>query len=71
MGALVESAITKKRQATIPKAIREHLRLKPGDRALSHGLIMLYLGGRMGVPPTSFRALYRRSFKRYIRALRK
>jgi len=28
----VESAITVKGQATIPKAIREHLRLKPGDR---------------------------------------
>jgi len=27
-----ESAITVKGQATIPKAIREHLRLKPGDR---------------------------------------
>jgi antitoxin PrlF len=28
----VESALTRKGQATIPKAIREHLRLKPGDR---------------------------------------
>jgi len=28
----VESAITVKGQATIPKAIRDHLRLKPGDR---------------------------------------
>jgi antitoxin PrlF len=28
----VESAITVKGQATIPKKIREHLRLKPGDR---------------------------------------
>jgi antitoxin PrlF len=28
----MESAITRKGQATIPKAIREHLRLKPGDR---------------------------------------
>jgi AbrB family looped-hinge helix DNA binding protein len=28
----VESAITTKGQATIPKAIREHLRLRPGDR---------------------------------------
>jgi AbrB family looped-hinge helix DNA binding protein len=28
----VESAITVKGQATIPKAIREHLHLKPGDR---------------------------------------
>jgi AbrB family looped-hinge helix DNA binding protein len=28
----VESSITIKGQATIPKAIREHLGLKPGDR---------------------------------------
>ena len=28
----MESALTRKGQATIPKAIREHLRLKPGDR---------------------------------------
>jgi antitoxin PrlF len=28
----VESAITSKGQATIPKAIRNHLQLKPGDR---------------------------------------
>jgi antitoxin PrlF len=28
----VESAITVKGQATIPKEIREHLGLKPGDR---------------------------------------
>jgi antitoxin PrlF len=28
----MESAITSKGQATIPKTIREHLRLKPGDR---------------------------------------
>jgi AbrB family looped-hinge helix DNA binding protein len=32
MGEAMESAITVKGQATIPKAIREHLRLKPGDR---------------------------------------
>jgi antitoxin PrlF len=31
-GGIVESAITVKGQATIPKAIREHLHLKPGDR---------------------------------------
>ena len=29
---LMESAITVKGQATIPKSIREHLKLKPGDR---------------------------------------
>jgi antitoxin PrlF len=28
----MDSAITSKGQATIPKAIRDHLRLKPGDR---------------------------------------
>jgi len=28
----MESMITVKGQATIPKAIRDHLRLKPGDR---------------------------------------
>jgi antitoxin PrlF len=32
MEATMESAITVKGQATIPKAIREYLRLKPGDR---------------------------------------
>jgi AbrB family looped-hinge helix DNA binding protein len=31
----MESTITVKGQATIPKAIREHLRLKPGDRVKS------------------------------------
>lgn len=31
-GGDVESAINVKGQATIPKAIREHLGLKPGDR---------------------------------------
>ena len=30
--ATMESALTVKGQATIPKAIRMHLRLKPGDR---------------------------------------
>jgi AcrR family transcriptional regulator len=38
--------------------------------ALSHGLIMLYLGGRMGMPPARFRAFYRRSFRRYIHGIR-
>jgi AbrB family looped-hinge helix DNA binding protein len=28
----MESAITTKGQATLPKAVREHLGLKPGDR---------------------------------------
>lgn len=38
--------------------------------ALSHGLIMLYLGGRMDLTPARFRALYRRSFVRYIHGIR-
>ena len=38
--------------------------------ALSHGLIMLYLGGRLAATPTQFRALYRRSFRRYIHGIR-
>lgn len=32
MEAEMESAITVKGQVTIPKAIREHLHVKPGDR---------------------------------------
>jgi antitoxin PrlF len=28
----MQSAVTSKGQATIPKAVRDHLRLKPGDR---------------------------------------
>ena len=38
--------------------------------ALSHGLIMLYLGDRMAVSPAQFRALYRRSFRRYFDGIR-
>jgi AcrR family transcriptional regulator len=38
--------------------------------ALSQGLIMLYLGGRMGMTPTRFRALYRRSLRRFIHGIR-
>ena len=37
--------------------------------ALSHGLIMLYLGGRMDTSPAGFRALYRRSFRRYLHGI--
>ena len=37
--------------------------------ALSHGLIMLYLGGRMGGSPERFRAVYRRSFRRYMHGI--
>ena len=32
MESALTSTLTSKGQATIPKAIREHLRLKPGDR---------------------------------------
>ena len=39
--------------------------------ALSHGLIMLYLGGRMAASSARFRAFYRRSFRRYIHGIRK
>jgi len=37
--------------------------------ALSHGLIMLFLGGRMAVSKEEFRALYRRSFRRYFHGI--
>ncbi len=39
--------------------------------ALSHGLILLYLGGRMAVPPAQFRAFYRRSFRRFMHGIRR
>lgn len=38
--------------------------------ALSHGLILLYLGGRMDMTAGAFRALYRRSFRRYFEGIR-
>jgi len=38
--------------------------------ALSHGLVMLYLGGRLSPSVARFRAFYRRSFRRYLRGLR-
>jgi len=38
--------------------------------ALSHGLIVLYRGGRIGVSKKKFRMLYRRSFRRYLDGLR-
>lgn len=37
--------------------------------ALSHGLIMLYLGGRTGMTPARFRAYYRRAFRRFIHGI--
>ncbi len=39
--------------------------------ALSHGMIVLFLGGRMGMSASEFRKFYRRSFGRYIRGIRK
>ncbi len=39
--------------------------------ALSHGLIMLYLGGRIDLPAAKFRAVYRRSFARYFHGISK
>ena len=39
--------------------------------ALSHGLLLLYLGGRMAVPAAQFRAFYRRSFRRFVHGIRK
>lgn len=38
--------------------------------ALLQGLLMLYLGGRMDVTPAGFRAMYRRSFRRYFDGIR-
>jgi len=38
--------------------------------ALFQGLLMLYLGGRMDVTPAGFRAVYRRSFRRYFDGIR-
>jgi AcrR family transcriptional regulator len=38
--------------------------------ALSHGLIMLYLGGRTEMGQAAFRALYQRSFRRYFDGIR-
>ena len=39
--------------------------------ALSHGLLLLYLAGRMAVSHAHFRAFYRRSFRRFLHGIRK
>lgn len=39
--------------------------------ALSHGLILLYLGGRINMTASGFRVLYRQSFRRYFDGIRK
>jgi AcrR family transcriptional regulator len=38
--------------------------------ALSQGLIMLYLGGRLELSRAGFHALYRRCFRRYLHGIR-
>lgn len=38
--------------------------------ALSHGLVVLYRGGRVGVSARQFRTLYLQSFRRYLNGLR-
>jgi AcrR family transcriptional regulator len=38
--------------------------------ALSHGLLVLYLGGRVAQTEKQFRSLYQRSFRRYLNGLR-
>jgi len=38
--------------------------------ALSHGLLVLYLGGRVAQTEKQFRLLYQRSFRRYLNGLR-
>ena len=56
----MESAITVKGQATIPKAIREHLGLEPGDRVKCFvhpdGSVVILpklpASARSGYPPT-------------------
>lgn len=37
--------------------------------ALSHGLIMLYLSGRVDMTPDQFRSFYHRSFRRYLHGI--
>jgi hypothetical protein len=37
--------------------------------ALSHGLIVLYLGGRVTQSEKQFRSLYKRCFRRYLNGL--
>lgn len=57
----MESAITVKGQATIPKAVREHLGLKPGDRVK----FFLHPDGTVvllpKLPVTALRGIFKRS----------
>lgn len=60
----MESAITAKGQATIPKAIRDHLGLKPGDRVKffvhPDGTVVLL----PRLPVTALRGIVRRPRRR-------
>lgn len=62
----MESAITVKGQATIPKAIREHLRLKPGDRVKffvhPDGTVVLL----PKLPPSSLRGILKSRRRRPV-----
>jgi antitoxin PrlF len=56
----MESALTSKGQATIPKAIRDHLQLKPGDRVKffvhPDGTVVLL----PKLPPSALRGIVKR-----------
>lgn len=62
----MESAITVKGQATIPKPIRDHLRLKPGDKIKffihPNGSVVLL----PQVPVSSLRGILKKSRRRPV-----
>jgi antitoxin PrlF len=62
----VESALTVKGQATIPKAIREHLGLEPGDRVKffvhPDGSVVLL----PKLPAAALRGMFRRQSRRRV-----
>jgi antitoxin PrlF len=62
MLSIMESSITSKGQATIPKPVREHLRLRPGDRVKffihPDGSVVLL----PGVPVKALRGMLKSSF---------
>ena len=66
MGTEMESAITVKGQATIPKEIRRHLKLKPGDRIK----FFLHPDGSVvllpKVPPASLRGMLKARTRRRV-----
>ena len=49
MGMIVQSTVTVKGQATLPKAVRDHLGLKPGDRVK----FFIHPDGRVMLLPTA------------------